>query len=318
MATSAGVRIRWTDLPGRVRSAVEEIIGGSVVGAYSQTGGYSPSTADRVRTVDGRRAFVKAVSSAQNPRTPQMHRHEARVTAALPSHVPAPRLLGSYDDGDWVALVLEDIEGRPPRTPWDDDELERVLATLRMLAERLTPSPLSDLPTAAQTLRQNFDGWQRVAADPPADLAPWAAERLDELRALAPRAMTALAGETLVHLDIRTDNLLLTADGRAADGVVLVDWAWACTGPAWLDTLLLLVNVRLLDGGDGARADRLLVELAGRTGVDPADLTAVLAGFAGYFVDICRQPSAPGLPTVRAFQRAQAEALLSLLAERLG
>ncbi|GIJ21197.1 hypothetical protein Vlu01_18210 [Micromonospora lutea] len=59
---------------------MEKIIGDRVVEAVSQSGGYSPGTADRVRTTSGRRAFVKAASPAQNPDTPAMHRAEARIT----------------------------------------------------------------------------------------------------------------------------------------------------------------------------------------------------------------------------------------------
>src|SRR6185437_5917666 len=97
-----------------VRAAVEGIVGGPVVAAQTQRGGFSPGTADRVRTADGRRAFVKAVSPAQNEFSAVLHRREAVVTAALPGYAPTPRLLGCYDDGDWVALVLEDIDGRHP------------------------------------------------------------------------------------------------------------------------------------------------------------------------------------------------------------
>ena len=55
-------RISWTDLPGHVQAGVEEILGAPVVEATGQQGGFSPGTADRVRTATGRRAFVKAVS----------------------------------------------------------------------------------------------------------------------------------------------------------------------------------------------------------------------------------------------------------------
>src|SRR5688572_25389573 len=130
MTVAAGVRIGWAELPAEVRSGVEEILGGAVVEAASQVGGFSPGTADRVRTSDGRRGFVKAVSAAQNERTPDMHRREALVTGLLPADAPTPKLLGHYDDGTWVALVLEDIEGRHPTTPWVPEELDRVLAAL--------------------------------------------------------------------------------------------------------------------------------------------------------------------------------------------
>jgi aminoglycoside phosphotransferase (APT) family kinase protein len=288
---------------------VEAIVGGAVVEAVSQTGGFSPGTADRVRTADGRRAFVKAVSPALNEHSPELHRREAKVTAVLPAHVPAPRLLGCYDDGTWVALVLQDIEGRHPTTPWLPDELRRVLAVLDDLARSLTPAPLPALASAADTLAGDFAGWRRIAADPPADLHPWAAPRLEELCALADRGLAALVGDTLVHTDIRADNLLLGPDGT----VTVVDWPWACRGPAWLDTLLLLVNVRLFGGHD---THALLADRAAVTGADPEDLIAVLAALAGFFADTARQPSPLGLPTVRAFQQAQADAILAWLSER--
>jgi aminoglycoside phosphotransferase (APT) family kinase protein len=308
MAVTAGVRIGWAELPTEVRSGVEEILGGAVVEAVSQVGGFSPGTADRVRTSDGRRGFVKAVSATQNERTPDMHRREAMVTGLLPADAPAPKLLGHYDDGTWVALVLEDIEGRHPATPWVPEELDRVLAALDRLARAVTPSPVPGLDPVAETLAHDFAGWDRIAADPPDDLDPWAADQLDELRALAARGLRALAGETLVHVDIRADNLLIGLDGA----VTVVDWPWASRGPAWLDTLLLLINVRLHGGHD---TGALLRRCAKVTDADPDDLVAVLAGVDGYFVDVCRRPPPPGIPTIRGFQRTQGEAVLAWLRE---
>src|SRR5690349_1255692 len=99
MIKTYGVRIGWTDLPGWLRREVEAIVGGAVVGAESQAGGFSPGTADRVVTADGRRAFVKAVSAAQNTRSVELARAEAHVTARMPAAAPVPQLLGTLDDG---------------------------------------------------------------------------------------------------------------------------------------------------------------------------------------------------------------------------
>jgi aminoglycoside phosphotransferase (APT) family kinase protein len=308
MTSASGVRIGWADLPHDVRDAVEAIVGGAVVEAVSQVGGFSPGTADRVRTANSRRAFVKAVSPAQNERSVELHRQEARVTAALPASVPAPQFLGFHDDGNWVALVLQDIEGHHPATPWVPDELEQVLTVLEDLAESLTPPLLPGLKTAADLLAEDFAGWHRISADPPADLHPWAARHLDELRALADRGLLALTGNALVHTDIRADNILLSREGT----VTILDWPWACRGPAWLDTLLLLINARLYGGHD---THGLLTKHATVTGADPQDLIAALTALAGYFTDAARQPPPKGIPTVRAFQRAQADAVLSWLRE---
>lgn len=297
MISATGQRIRWPDVPAHVRASVEDILGDRVVTAESQAGGFSPGTADRLVTAGGRRAFVKAVSPAQNPLTPGIHRKEIRVAGLLPPGTPAPALLGSYDDGEWVAMVLADVEGRHPATPWVRAELDAVNRTLDAMAALLTPAPIEDLPTAAEHLREDFAGWSQL----PADAAPpWVRARLPEFVEAAERAVTALAGDTLVHLDVRADNLLVGPAGE----VTLVDWPWACRGPRWLDRVLLLVNVGLFGGHD---CDALLADIDG----DRDDMRAVLVGLAGYFVDRSRQPPPPGIPTVRAFQRAQGESLLA-------
>jgi Phosphotransferase enzyme family len=304
MIPAIGHRIGWLDLPRHVQAAVEEIIGGPVTAAQSQVGGFSPGTADRVVTAGGSRAFVKAVSTGLNTQSVEMARAEAHITAALPASAPAPRLIGSYDDGEWVVLVLEDVDGRHPRTPWVPDELDAAVTALRKLAETLTPSPVPDAPRAADAMRPDFAGWADIAADPPPDLDPWAAAHLDRLQAAADRGLAAIAaGDTLTHCDVRADNLLVRADGA----IIFVDWPWGAIGPDWLDTVLLLINV-IVHGGDG---DRLL------RGLDRGHATDVIAGFAGFFIHMSRFPPPPGIPAVRAFQRAQGDALLPWLRERL-
>ena len=310
MNLASGVRIGWSEMPVDVRAGIEGIVGGRVVEAVSQPGGFSPGTADRVRTADGRRVFVKAVSSALNDHSPVMHRREGQIAAALPESVPAPRFLGRYDDGHWIALVFEDVEGRHPATPWLADELRSVLVALETLAAEPIPVALTELPTAAERTTA-FDGWNRIQANPPADLDPWIAQHLAELCIMAERGRAAASsGNTLVHLDLRADNLLLTADGT----VRLVDWPWACRGAPWLDAVLLLINVRLFGGHD---VQLLLTECAAAHDADPADLLAVIAALGGYFVDVARLPAPEGLPTIRNFQRAQAAAVLGWLREEL-
>ena len=50
-------------------------------------------------------------------------------------------------------------------------------------------------------------------------------------------------------------------------------------------------------------------------GATDEDVLGVLAGLAGYLVEAAAQPPAPGLPTLRAFQREQGRAALALLQE---
>jgi aminoglycoside phosphotransferase (APT) family kinase protein len=302
MGAQRSRRMRFDELPDSIRDAVQQILGSAVVDAVSQPGGFSSGTADRVRTAAGGTAFVKAMSQTMNAGAADLHRREAHITAALAAEVSVPQLLGSHDDGEWVVLVFEDVNGRHPTLPWREAELATVLAALRDLAVRLTPSPVLDVARAADVLAEPFAGWQRVAASPPADLDPWAARHLPLLCDAATDGLAALSGDTLVHYDIRADNLLLRADGR----VMVVDWPWACRGPAWLDTLMLLAGVRQ----DGQIDVDELLQRGVTADVDPAVLTAVLIAQSGYFLDASRQPAPPGMEGLRPFQRAKADAML--------
>src|SRR5439155_23239923 len=120
-------RLRWHELPERVRSGIEVALGSAVVDAASRPGGYGPSLASVCVLADGRRVFVKAVSPAQNPDSPVMMRREAEINDRLPPDAPAPQLLYALDDGECVALVFEHVEGRLPVAPWEPHELRRVM-----------------------------------------------------------------------------------------------------------------------------------------------------------------------------------------------
>jgi hypothetical protein len=67
----------------------------------------------------------------------------------------------------------------------------------------------------------------------------------------------------------------------------------------------------------GVRSCRPIVALHSWPDGGFAAAAHVLAGYTGYFPDGARQPQPPGLPPVRAFQRAQADALLPWVRRRL-
>ena len=223
-----------------------------MAGAVTQVGGFSPGVAARLRLVDGQRAFVKAVGPEPNPDSPGAHRAEARNMALLPRSAPAPRLLWSLDRHGWVALAYEDVDGAHPALPWRPAELHRVLEMVATMAAALTPAP-AGLPPIGERLQDSFVGWRRLAAahaagdDDLAGLDPWAARHLDRLADLEAGWPRAAEGETLLHSDLRADNLLLTPTR-----VVAVDWPWACVGAAWVDLLLLLPSVTMQGGPDPA------------------------------------------------------------------
>jgi aminoglycoside phosphotransferase (APT) family kinase protein len=260
---------------------------------------------------DGSRAFVKAVSSEVNEVTPGMHRREARITAALPPAAPAPRLLATYDDQGWVALLLEDLDGRHPHLPWQDDELRRVVATIDELLTDLTPCPLPDAQRVDEDWRAEFSRWRdAAAAGPPSGTDDWCLRHLERLADLESRWVEAASGETLLHLDLRADNMLVTDDR-----VWLVDWPWAARGAPIFDLAAFAPSVAMQGGPEPAQL--LAMSSFGRA-ADPEAVVVLVATIAGYFHLQSLLPPPPGLPTVRGFQAAQGEVALRWLRDLVG
>lgn len=308
---ATGARLQWHHLPSPVRAVVEDWLGSRIVSAVTQPTGFSPGVAARLQTVDGRRVFIKAVGPEPNPTCPDVHRREARVVSQLPKSAPAPRLLWGYDEGDdgWVLLLFEDIEGRHPQEPWLNEELNRVLATLRQLADLLTPAPLAAL-SAGERFERGICGWRSLQQERPAGLDDWSRRHLDRLAALEATALEAISGDTLVHFDVRADNLLLTPER-----VFVVDWPHVCVGPAWVDLVCFAPSVEMQGGPS---PEELLNRYLADRRADPDAITAAVASLAGFFTSGALQPPPPGLPTLRAFQAAQAVVARRWLAQRTG
>jgi aminoglycoside phosphotransferase (APT) family kinase protein len=245
-----------------------------------------------------------------------MHRREARIAAALSPSVPTPRFLDAYDDGDWIALIFEDIDGTIPRTPWQRPELDRVLNAIGQLSSLLTPAPILVEPVG-EILPNVFVGWKRLAAgvesgeDDLREVDPWVQRHLAELVALEAASPDAAAGgTTLLHADLRADNILLTPSR-----VFFVDWPWASRGAAWVDLLFMLPSVTMQGGP--TPWEIFDAHPLGRS-APPVAVTSVVAAVAGFMIQGARLPPPPGLPTVRAFQRDQGLPALEWLKRRTG
>ncbi len=309
-----GIRVAWENLPAGVRAAIEELCGAPVVTARTQPGGFSPGVAARLRCADGTGWFVKAVSAEANPDSPRLHRREGQNLAALDPlisarRLPIPRLRGTVDLDPWFALVLDDVDGRHPGRPWRAADLARVMAALDRLAEALTPSPIP-VPAIAELFAEDFTGWRTLAQSADQErLDRWSRAHLGELAVLESSWAEHAAGDTLLHADIRADNLLLTSGG-----VVVVDWPHACRGAALVEHLIFAPSVAM-QGGPGL-AGLLGMSKAGQR-ARPRTVAALLCAVAGYFTRGALLPPPPGLPTVRAFQAAQGEVTRRWLADFL-
>jgi aminoglycoside phosphotransferase (APT) family kinase protein len=212
-------------------------------------------------------------------------------------------------------LVFDEVSGHHPAQPWRPEELDRVLAGLANLAERMTPSPLA-LPavgTAADAVARQLCGWQRLANDDGGGrdrLDAWSLRHLEALASLEALAPQAVAGETLLHFDVRADNVLL-----APETVWFFDWPHARIGAAWLDVVGFAPSVTMQGGPP---PDEVLARSPAARTADAEAITAAIATVAGFLTRQALQPPPPGLPTVRAFQAAQGIVAREWLAARTG
>lgn len=297
-------RLEWPHLPPHVRALVERHCGSPVVEAASQTGGFTPGFASVLACADGSRHFVKAASVKAQRMFAESYREEARKLAALPPGVPAPRLLWVHDADDWVVLGIEYVAARAPRRPWIRTDLDAALDALEVVAETLTPVPAGlHLDTFADELAAWPAFWEDVepATHP---------ERTAEAAALAAAFPGHTAGDTLVHTDVRDDNTLVDAQGRAW----FCDWNWPVRGADWLDSLFMLIGPR----GDGLDVDGVIAGRRLLRDVPPEAIDSVVALVTGYFLKSADDPVPPTSPHVRDAQRWQGEVCWAWLAERRG
>jgi hypothetical protein len=285
-------RLRWIDVPPTTRLAVEAMIGGRIVDAESCPGGYSPGLATRLTLDNGRCVFVKAMDGDAWPSECEAHRIEATIVAALPAAVPAPRFIGSFDDGRWVALAFENVDGRMPEEPWTHATLTRAVAAVVQFTEAVTPSPIV-LPHDHPRL----GGWSDFGADRArharlAKVSMWAADGVSKLVALEPDGLRAAQGSSLVHFDLYPHNMLVTDDR-----VMFVDWPHARLGAPLVD-LVIVLSSAAADGIDPEPFIRTYASAADRTAID-----AILVAHAGFLLAGGLAPAPPGLEAITAAKR---------------
>lgn len=254
----------------------------------------------------GTTAFVKAVGTDLNPGTVELFRREIMVLGALPSVPYRASLRGSYGGGGWVALLLDDVEGRHPDLH-HADEAAAVWRSVLAQVRELTPPPITGVTTLAHTAGRYLDTWRtQISVDPGHYLPSWAVHRFDELQQRICGIPGRLPVQSLCHWDLRDDNLLVRLDGT----VVIVDWGMARLGPTWADPFSLARH-----WVDLPRFDEAMRQIP-----DPPDrdlVTDFLVLFGARLAWRATEPVQPGLPTLPALMARVSHELLAGAARRL-
>jgi hypothetical protein len=258
--------------------------------------GYTQAQRLQVDLEDGSRAFVKL---AVDDLTAGWLRDEHRIYANVRGSF-LPGLLGFDDEGQLPTLALEDLSGAHWPPPWPEGS---IAAVLRALDELHSVEPPAGVPPIEE-LDFLAVAWNEVERDSAPFLSlglcssSWLERHLPALREAA--ELAPFAGEALLHLDVRSDNICLRA-GRA----ILVDWNQACLGNPDVDLASWVSSLR---HEGGPQPWELLPAQPG--------LAAWVAGFFAARAGLPPPPTAD--PSVRALQLAQLEVALPWAARELG
>lgn len=250
-------------------------------------------TDGRGLSANGRSAFVKIGATEL---TAEWTRTEHRNYGSIHGWF-MPMLLGFDDDGRRPVLALEDLSDAEWPPPWAAARVAAVLEALTAIHGSTPPDGLS-----RQAADDGAD-WRTIAADPRPFLSlglcssAWLDAALPHL--IDASANAPVAGESLVHLDIRSDNLCFRG-GRA----IVIDWNHARLANPALDIAFWLPS---LNAEGGPLPETIL-----------PDAPELAAWVAGFFCSHAGGDPLPEAPHVRPLQLEQSRTALPWAARQLG
>jgi Phosphotransferase enzyme family len=253
-------KLAWEALPASRIAAIEDQVG-PVVKAEAIASGLMPGLAAVVHAERGR-YFIKAIPH-DSPAS-SLYAREMTASIALPSAAPAPRLLLASDADGWLVMVFACLDGRDADLSPGSPDLPGVLSALTAIGS--LPAPGTAPPVTINVAALQHKTAALLPSQPGGH--PW------DMYAAAIDGFDAdcLAGDRVVHYDLHPGNLKVTDDGQ----VLAVDWAFACSGQAWIDAALLVP--RLIEAGHGpAAAEALMEALPAWNAAPPTDVTALAA-----------------------------------------
>ena len=281
------------------RRAVKRLKAEPVAWGPVTTGGHTPARRWIVTLDDGRTVFAKV---ATDELTASWLRDEHLIYSLLRGARFMPGYVGFYDDGTYPVLVLEDLSSAAWPPPWD---AERVAAVIQCVADVAAADAPAGLPRVADDHLGLRDGWAEVEERAAAFLAlgicspAWLDAHLGALRSAGEAA--PLDGDTLLHFDVRSDNVCFRDDGTA----VLVDWNWTSVGNPAIDVVFWLPSLEA-EGGPPPEA------------VAPEVSPELVACWAGFLCSHAARAPIPTAPYVRRTQLRQARTALPWAARTLG
>lgn len=297
-------RIHWNALPEDVR---RQVLAGLTAGPENvqavrfPQGGFTSGLVCIIDTAAGS-YFVKAMHESSPQASIELIREEQRVLSRKVQSYPIPSLVHTVEQSGWIVLVSEAVSGVPLDERIDEAGLVAAMDALVVLRERFV-AQADWLPRVAARYEGLLSHVPQLLHRRP-ELAGTSSPAAVSTR--AERAVAAASdGDELVHGDLRPDNVLVEASGRAW----LVDWAWGCRGQVWADAVTLMCSAREVRP---QRRWELLTEHPVCEHATTENLHGYVDAIAAMYDWAGRRPAPPGLSGLRPWQREQARLAMDL------
>ncbi|GAB3530284.1 phosphotransferase family protein [Arthrobacter monumenti] len=325
-------RMPWAHLPAEVRRRLTGELGVPVEDVALAGGGFTHGFA-AVLSGSDRSIFAKAAPASDAFIYPAYLR-EAAVLDVLPEGLPVPRLIAAEsvevgagqvegrrmeDPGPdtWQVMCFEAVHGYMPGAPWTEADLDAVhqsLVTVQSglagLPPEFTGGSMAEAFGEDTSISGVFAALER-SGTAPSFIPRLSPAQLGELQELSDFSSEALAGDAVLHNDLRADNIIIRKPGPEA---LFCDWNFLSTGPEWADWVGLLLYLRPhgIDAGSWLQRSPL------SAGADPDRVDSWLAILGAYMIHQGSKPDMPTSPQLRPHGRYTASLVLEWLAERRG
>lgn len=298
-------RPTWQQLPEVVHDWLTDHLGAAVTAASSRRSGYTAGFASRLWLSDHRRVFAK-IANCEHQWMVDAYQQEAVKNRLLPAAVPAPRVIADFRavlcDRTWHAVIFEDVDGRPPHRPWTPSDAVSAIHATETAAMALTPAPDGHAWLPLSTELGAMDGTKRAV------IKQFWPGHVGEMSELAEALAHSCDGNTLVHADLRDDNMIIGDTGEAW----ICDWNFPVLGKPWIDLVTLLISMY----GDGLDTDTVLTESPCSRDAPADEIDSLLADLALYYRIAADSPYVDNSPHLRAHQGWYADVTAAWLAAR--
>ncbi len=313
----------WKSVPQELRRRIDQALGSPVVRGTRVWGSYGPGPSYRLLLADGRRAFIKAIWPESNAFQVSAFHREIRVYRLLESQIRpwAPEFIAEVQFEDWHAILLEDLGPKtaPPWRPIDARTVAQGLAEFHLSTagvalpgELLTVEEFRILEANFWKNKPSLDDLKGLAgiSGQPKEAMAWLEDNFETLQSASNNLTDPTARHTLLHLDVRSDNL------RVVNGAArFFDWPFAGIGPPELDAIIFAPSVEAEGGPDAAT---VLDWYSAVSQLESELLASAAAVCSGFLAGLCWQPEVPGLPRLRQWQRTLVKVLLKVSSDMLG